>query len=58
MVFYRVNSDFEDIPVDTVVEYFSNLEKRHKWDHTAYESIEEVKKYPMDTVINYVKCRS
>jgi len=54
--YLRTETKYEDIEIPALIEYFTNIDKRMAWE-TNYESIEEIRTYPLDTKIFYFKLK-
>ena len=51
----RYETKYEHVTMPELVEYFTDIDKRLAWEGQIYESIEEVKSYPMNTSMFYLK---
>ena len=57
-VWLRFETKFENITVPELLEFYTNIDKRMAWDNLQSKSIEEVKMYPLQTSIYYMKINS
>jgi hypothetical protein len=55
--YLRVEARFEKITVDDLVEYFTSIDKRMAWDGANFESMEEVRSFPLNTSLCYLKLK-
>ena len=54
----RYETKYDKVTMHELVEYFTDIDKRLAWEGQIYESIEEVKSYPMSTSMLYLKYKS
>ena len=53
--YLRLETKFANISVSELVEYFTSIDKRMAWEGNMFESIEQLRAYPMSTTIFYGK---
>lgn len=52
----RCETKFSDIKVSELIEFYQMIDKRMAWEGSyLYDSIEEVKAYPLNTSLFYFK---
>jgi len=56
--YLRVEAKFEKVTVADLVEYFTSTEKRMQWDGANFESMQEVRCYPIKTSLTYIKVKA
>jgi hypothetical protein len=49
MVFYRVETVFENHDVHVLQQHIAELDLRVEWDGHNFDKLEDVKRYPMKT---------
>lgn len=56
-VYLKIEAKFEKVTVSDLVEYFTDIEKRMQWDGANFESMQEVRSYPMKTAVTHIKLK-
>ena len=56
--YMRYETKYEKVTMHELVEYFTDIDKRLAWEGQIYDSIEEVKSYPLSTNMLYMKYKS
>lgn len=56
-VYLRVEAKFEKVTVADLVDYFTDVSKRMQWDGANFESMQEVRVFPMKTSLTYIKLK-
>jgi len=52
----RIETKFKDITASEIIDYFTATDKRMAWEGAhLFDSIEEVKTYPLNTSLYYFK---
>ena len=54
VAYLRVEAKFEKVTVPDIVEYFTSIEKRMVWDGAHFETMEEVRSFPIKTALTYI----
>jgi hypothetical protein len=57
VAYLRVEAKFEKVTVTDLVEYFTDIDKRMTWDGAHFESMEEVRSFPIKTALTYIKLK-
>lgn len=57
VAYLRVEAKFEKVTVTDMVEYFTDIDKRMIWDGAQFESMEEVRSFPIKTALTYIKLK-
>lgn len=58
MVFYRVDTVFEDFSPNVIKDHIAELDLRLEWDGQNFDKLEDVVRFPMRTQLIYVKLKS
>ena len=53
----RIEAKFKKVTVSDLVEYFTSIDKRMAWDGANFESLEEVRSFPVKTSLCYIKLK-
>ena len=54
----RYETKYDKVTMHELVEYFTDIDKRLAWEGQDYDSIEEVKSYPLSTSMLYMKYKN
>lgn len=58
VAYLRIEAKFKKVAVSSLVEYFTSIDKRMAWDGANFESMEEVRSFPVKTSLCYIKLKN
>ena len=56
--FMRYETKYEKVTMHELVEYFVDIDKRLAWEGQVFDSIEEVRSYPLSTSMLYIRFKN